>query len=106
MTQDPYQTGYRQAMDDFVAGKGSKPHKIKNLLPLILSTRKQEDDFLKGYKAGYEECQHLSMQKEARERLNIPNHPIQNRPTSSRLKQLSEMRQDIRNRPEHEPELG
>lgn len=104
MARDYYAEGYQQAAQDFAQGKGYKPHKLRNLLMLVKASDKQNEAFLKGYRAGYDYCGQLKLQEYARDSLQAwPGGGSAPRILPNRLEELSQMRQSIDQRPEQKP---
>lgn len=69
MARDYYAEGYQQASQDFAQGRGYKPHDLDNLMKLVLASDKQNDAFLKGYRAGYDYCAQQKLREYARQSL-------------------------------------
>lgn len=99
-----YEDGYRQAIADYTAGKAYKPNKLRNLGVLTLNPQKR-DEFLRGYRFGYQECLDISLQKEAREQLGIKafDTRLQSR-SPDRLHELKQSRKRHPEQPGQEPD--
>lgn len=98
MGKDYYEEGYRQSINDFKEKKGYKPHKLSNL-PELTRSSKNTDEFLRGYRSGYDYCLNQVMRQEARNTLK-PSEP------KMRSGELDQLHQSLNKTPKNEPEYG
>lgn len=100
MSRDYYAEGYQQAAQDFSTGKGYKPHDMGNLVKLVATNDKNNDAFLKGYRAGYDYCAEKKLQQFARDSMQA--NPGGGSP-SRKSKPSFDPRPPFRDAPDDEP---
>ena len=105
MPHDYYAEGYQQAAQDFAQGKGYKPHDMGNLLKLVTTSDKNNDAFLKGYRAGYDYCAQKKLEQYAREAIRAnPGNGRASRSAPNFSHSSRHSRPGFRQTPENEPD--